>query len=123
MVRSTIPLVCPVYKASFKRQLENNVVTVGEKSIARSGHGRLPFVRFVFIGAFDNGDTSGGGFFSPDPSGAVIAGKLLNLERLDPLDDVVKLWIPCLKERNMQTTVTTVGFISLKIFAGIGEQR
>ena len=123
MLRSTIPLTCPVYKAPFKRQLENNMVTVGEKGVARGGHGRLPFVRLVFIGAFDNGDTGGGGFFSPDPSGAVVAGKLLNLERLDPLDDVVKLGIPCLKERNVQPAVATVGFISLKIFAGIGEQR
>ena len=95
------------------------MIAIGQKDVAGLGDGGGSLVFLVFIGAFDHRYPGSGSLLGPDPSGAVIATQLFNLEGLDAFDDVIEFGLPGLKQGNMQTAITAVGLVVLEIFSRI----
>ena len=95
------------------------MIAIGQKDVAGLGDGGGSLVFFVFIGAFDHRYPGSGGLLGPDPSGAVIATQLFDLEGLDAFDDVIEFGLPGFKQGDVQSTITAVGLVALEVFTRI----
>ena len=104
------------------RSLECYGIPVGQEHVACLGHRRIPLVILVLVGTFDHRNSSFGSLLGPDPSSAMVAADLLELERLHTLDDVVELRFPILKQGDVKTAVTAVRLVSFDIRSRPGKQ-